>query len=363
MHMGFPKTGTTSIQEFLFSNREALLQNGICYPKPPEDVQITDCLEHGHASACSWFVETYASRWKWWERREQFCKEMKESQCELNIMSSENFVYEHTDNISYYLTDFEVKGIYYFRSFFDYLLSLQKTFIRNCLRPDVFTFDYYRNLRILGSLRHQIKLLGRQNCIFKDFDKLRSEKMTIIDDFLETVGVAEKSCYKPVNTLNTTPSDVVHAFLYQISFLPINFSQYMLLKKDLYTLDLGQYSWYKFNPLPQAVYKLDDFAKEAIRFQGELLNDPDWYDKTIERRMVISSITYQDLPAEIQRYIFDNISNAMQSLLRTWLTIPDNKDAFLPSMADIELFKYRILPLYIDHTAKAKKFFLQASVQ
>ncbi len=32
LHIGIPKTGTTSIQSFLFNNRDQLLEAGILYP-------------------------------------------------------------------------------------------------------------------------------------------------------------------------------------------------------------------------------------------------------------------------------------------------------------------------------------------
>ena len=54
LHIGLPKTGTTSIQNYLFENREALMQRGVCYPKPLASV--------GHHAEALLFFEGEASR-------------------------------------------------------------------------------------------------------------------------------------------------------------------------------------------------------------------------------------------------------------------------------------------------------------
>lgn len=40
LHIGTPKTGTTSIQEFMVCSREALQKHGICYPDIQKNLQI-----------------------------------------------------------------------------------------------------------------------------------------------------------------------------------------------------------------------------------------------------------------------------------------------------------------------------------
>lgn len=356
MHMGFPKTGTSTIQEFLYQNRLELLQTGICYPAPLQGIVLTDVQEHGHAHACVTLEKANMSVYGWQWAREHFCAEMKAAGTTVNILSSENFVFEHSDHIAWYLNDFEVKGIYYFRNLFDYLLSLQKTFIRNCLRPDVFTFEYFRNIRILACLRHHMRVLGRDHCFFRDFDHV---KPRLLEDFNGIVGMGGLDGFSKVENVNVTPGDAVHAFLYHLSFLPLGYAQYKILKRDLYGMDLEQFAWYKFNALPDAVYELDDYAKRAIKMQGELLQDVDWYDKTLVRRDALKSIPYQNLPTAVQYYIYERLSPESQNILRQWLDIYDGNTPFLPDMTNVDSWKIHVLPFYNNHSALAKRSILE----
>lgn len=344
MHMGFPKTGTTTLQEFLCQNRVELLQKGICYPKPIPSVLITDLPEHGHGFA------SQTGNINFRDVRKHYLQEMKKARVATNILSSENFVFDHSDTLAGYLEYFDVIGIYYFRNLFDYLASLQKTFIRNCFRPDVFTFAEYRNIRILASLRHHMRVLGRDSCVFRDFDKIKNN---LLDDFLGIIGIDDKTSFKEVNDLNVTPGDVVHAFLYQASFLPFHHSLLQQLKKELYSMDLRQFGGYKFNALPAAVFELDDYARQAIRFQGELLQDPDWYDKTIAHGEKLRKISYENLNADIQHYIFERLSHEIQNFLEQRL--PTDKPEFLPDMKNIETWKHQILPLYVAHCNRVRE--------
>src|SRR5690625_504853 len=61
LHIGAPKTGTTSIQVTLFSNRELLLQHGILYPSFSRGHKVFD---YPLFDCCESVVEDVATSWK-----------------------------------------------------------------------------------------------------------------------------------------------------------------------------------------------------------------------------------------------------------------------------------------------------------
>lgn len=52
LHIGTPKTGTTSIQEFMVCSREALQKHGICYPDIQKKFANISPNRNGHFLVC-----------------------------------------------------------------------------------------------------------------------------------------------------------------------------------------------------------------------------------------------------------------------------------------------------------------------
>lgn len=348
--MGWPKTGTTTIQHFLYLNRDALLQKGYCYPtNHVVDESVFNYKYENQIFA----LQNFHGQWNkfmglldWTYYRDAIHEEMLAAQCSNHILSAEMFVYEHSDNIEFWKKDFEVTGIYYLRNYFDWIMSQQKEQIKYFLTPDVFVADINRNYPILACVRHHRRVLGEENCIFIDYDKVKGN---LIDNFLDAICLDDRDDMAYPASENVTPGDARIVFSYQLSFAPFSRLEFWQIKNELAAMDLGKFADFRSNTLPAGIYDLDETAVQAIKFQGKLLGDDEWYDKTIARGEELRQIPYRDLPPEIQNYIFENLSPKSRALITSWLpaagAAKDNVP-FLPSMKNVYDYRDQIWPLY-----------------
>lgn len=326
--MGFPKTGSTTIQKFCNTNRLSLLKNGICYPKPL--ASSLGYVQHDHNSCCN--QQTYFDDWR--RARYTYYKEMKDSGCSLNILSSELLAYENTASLEYWKDKFNVRLLYYFRNIFDYLSSLLKELVKFGFKKSIKEFEASRNFRILGAMYYQIKLFGEQNCAFHNFDKVRRQG-NLMEDFQRAVGIGEPAQYEPVKDANRSLPDAATNFLYQLLPLPLSNKEYIGLTKDLYKIDLSEYRDFRSNLLPRSMYKLDEYTRQAIKYQSLLLDDADWPEWTFDRMEKQMATPYRDLPPDMQHFIFANLSDESKQTI--WKVLPEagrGKAGFLPAAAE-----------------------------
>lgn len=348
LHIGYPKTGSSSIQNFCYRNKALLLEKGTCYPDPRPEGLLRN-FNVGHIFCCDSLKYTNYVVPDWRKVRQHYMDEMLESGCPENLLSSEQFLFEHSDTLAFWQERFTIHGICYFRTLFDYLGSLQKEFIKECLRPDVFTFTLFRNHRILGSLKYLIGATGGPgNWTFRDFDAVRASETGLIPDFMRIIGVDDLAGFAPVKAQNLTPPDAQLTFLYQLSFVPFDYEQAFSIRRDVTHMALPEGRGFRNNFLPADIYALDDYATWAVNFQGELLGRPDWLERTVERGRELARIPYRDLPPGLQWDIFERLSGQSQDILRKFLLIPPGgrSEPFLPSMRNVEEKLPMLLPLW-----------------
>lgn len=353
IHMGWPKTGTTTIQHFLYVNRNRLLQHGFCYPSSHViDESVFNYKYENHIFAARSFHGQWNKFMKlqdWRFYREKILEEMLAAQCPKNILSAEMFIYEHSDDIKFWQDNFEVTGIYYLRNYFDWIASQQKEQIKYFLTPDVFVADRNRNYPILACVSHHRRILGEENCVFMDYDRAKSK---LIGSFIDTVGIRFHNDLLYPQSENITPQDAHIIFAYQLSFAPFSRVEFWQIKRDLANMDLSHFAYFRSNTLPENIYNLDEYAIKAIKFQGELLGDSDWYDKTIDRSEELKKVPYRDLPPEIQNYIFENLSAKSRELITSWLPAAcksNISNPFLPSMKNVYDYRDQIWPMYAKY--------------
>lgn len=193
IHIGTHKTGSTSIQFFLFKNRQKLIDRGFLYPL--SGIPRKDLFGQHHLAAA--FLEklnlnTYNPDAGGWE---QVVIEANSFQ-DLNlIISSENFCLPRFDleqiyKIKEYLSQYAVKIVIYLRKQDDYLISQYCQFIRSNKYFDSFkqfvaetklSLDYYQILKPWQ------KVFGIENIIVKVFDP-EQFKSNLTNDFLDTIN-------------------------------------------------------------------------------------------------------------------------------------------------------------------------------
>ena len=141
----------------------------------------------------------------------------------------------------------------------------------------------------------------------------------MLDVFLKTIGDDIDFKHTDIQNDNITPSDALTMFMYQLSFFPFAYSEWATLKENFLQLDLQNWHSYRATFLPSWIFDLDDDCKRRIRRQGELLQDPDWYDYTMTRGEELAAIENHDLPPEIQHDIWEKLSDEARSIiLRYW---------------------------------------------
>lgn len=350
LHIGFPKTGSSSIQSFLNANRELLKKEGICYPMPLiGSSRLEDHEGHSAMSPIDAFEQFDPISWE--EYRKEYLHNLLTSKCPKNILSSEAFVYDDPTLFGPFFNDFNIYIICYFRNVFDLLSSSKKQVVKEGLRVDLTTFLLNRNIHVLACMEDYISLMGPEKCIFKNYDKLRVDG-NLLHDLAETVDIKYENLSFPLDQ-NVSPSDAITMFLYQLSYLPLTRDEFNTVCNSILQQDQTKWREYRCTLLPLQSFHLDAEAKSAIRRQGELLQDPDWYDKTIARGKELADIPNHDLPPEIQYDIFENLSdNAREILVRYW---PQTGKAspttpFLPSMENLTPESTALLDgLYYSH--------------
>ncbi len=198
LHIGTHKTGTTSLQKFLFDNREVLKNKDFLYP-------LTGTSRHSRIRHNNLFVqltnhksyepfEPQAGGW------EELITEIESSKCQNIILSSEDFC--HLDSfptkitaIKDYLSSYEVKIIIYLRNQPDYFKSHYYTEVQlgDCWKYfEEYFIDKQRRGYYYERLEPWKKSFGVENIIVKLYDDPEI-KNNLIKYFLKTIGCTENN--------------------------------------------------------------------------------------------------------------------------------------------------------------------------
>ncbi|MFW6009613.1 MAG: sulfotransferase domain-containing protein, partial [archaeon] len=187
LHVGFPKTGTTSIQYFCSSHKEELLKENILYP---------DAGRKKHK-----YVH-FSSRENFEKEFNNLNKEIKINNVNSIILSNEDLIKRPLKELIFLRKKFNgynVKILIYYRQIESWLLSMYKYHIKlgcayRSFRNFIKKYDFWLNLK---------KIINKWVSVFKDKNiKLRSFESAnrgVVYDFLKYIGVQnknllEKSC-------------------------------------------------------------------------------------------------------------------------------------------------------------------------
>ena len=201
LHIGMPKAGSTSIQRFLYNNREKLKEFGILYPIIPNDNDEKDynIAEYINFRKIDKKIITQGLEfYNEFFKNEVIDKVLKNDEafefCDKIIFSDELLFYKK-DCINMFdvmrENGFEVKVMVCFRSPVDYLASLWqenlKPYLDNFTTPiDKFLFNASANYELILDF---IKKLGKENVIVLPFGKKYWKNGNLIEDFMSALGV------------------------------------------------------------------------------------------------------------------------------------------------------------------------------
>lgn len=222
LHIGMPKTATSSLQTFLYQNRHLLNRQGVLYPE-------TGILAEAHHQirstlgislvASTGFETDDKSEDAIYNLKNKLLKEIELSAQNKIVISSAGFFYAKTteqfDRIKNFFDGFPVKVIVYLRrhdlwyeSFYNQHSKILNGNFNSHSIDDYIeaTDENYHYFKILSTWANYF---GQENIIVKVFEKEQMQE-GIYANFLAILGVAlEKDFVLPKKNINSTLSNDV----------------------------------------------------------------------------------------------------------------------------------------------------------
>jgi hypothetical protein len=191
LHMGFPKTATSSIQMFLNTNKKILLQDkGVLYPDAGKINEYS--INHFRGYFCFMEKEHFLCPKNIREPKEEWGDILREGlEYDANLLlSCEAFINLSIKHIELIMDiidhEYILKPIIYIRRLDEYINSWYNQIVKeeNWTSTDI-RFDYYlKNLREKFSKIKDIALLvGKENMIIRGYENDQLYNDNIYDDF------------------------------------------------------------------------------------------------------------------------------------------------------------------------------------
>lgn len=211
LHIGMPKTATSSIQKFLSHNRAALRQNGYCYPPPLFQFPRVSVVRNAHFLIAR--VEKADGTRDYETENAYFSDGMKQIEdyfltCDRIVLSDESIwfysSYVHKrffKKLADYAAkkEWQVKVIVYMRRQDEFLMSRWNQSVKqNTSDAAVMSFEEFlsiykekqRKILEYGKKLDQIAAaLGKENLIVRRFDRAEWVDGSIVHDFVQQIGL------------------------------------------------------------------------------------------------------------------------------------------------------------------------------
>lgn len=322
LHIGTPKTGTTSIQEFMVCNREALQQHGICYPDIQKKFANISPNRNGHFLVCRLWEGDQRNKTKEKETLEKGMQIIKEAfeKYDTVVLSDEHLWWatsSHRKGLWKYLKNqaasgkFQIKIICYLRRQDDYISSHWNQFVKNnvnhsgweehverFLENGIERMDYAEKLESL------IQTFGEGNVVIRRFVPKEFYGRSIYKDFMYALGAEWYEEYQlpEENDNNRALKGNTFELKRIINELPgINeqeVRQIGHLLKDFSELSGSEYKYRMFSEEERNAF-MERFAEGNEKVEKEMIKDgkplfPE-EDSTLEKWDSQNPYMYRDL--------------------------------------------------------------------
>lgn len=219
-HIGISKTGTSSLQNFCYENRDILEENGFLYPIIESDkINNGNSIFFAARDACNGiYVKKFIkkNRQEFQQKVSAVWYKMKkiidESKAQKILISSESFgaypfvLWEFLDHKEY-----DIKLVVYMRNSLDHLVSYYKQHIksgrhhlysRNLIEFIAnFNRDYFYEI-----IEDYTNYLGKENIIVRPYEKQQLKNGNTVDDFFDIIGFKIPDSISNFSNKNHSPS-------------------------------------------------------------------------------------------------------------------------------------------------------------
>jgi len=199
LHIGFHKTGTSALQEYLNENREELEEKGIFYPKSlnnkyPGNVDL------------SWALKKEPPKWSSITNSQEkekiisyYLHQIKNTECNDIIISSEDFSLldneiSSIEKIKTIFNNYNIKIIAYIREPKEFIFSLYAHAVREKVVTSSFE-EYLLNKYNFRASDFALRLLpwqkvfGKEKLIIKKYNKNSFTNGNLIEDFFHAINL------------------------------------------------------------------------------------------------------------------------------------------------------------------------------
>ncbi len=337
LHIGHPKTGTTSIQTFLLENRDVLRRQGILVPR-------SGVLEGAHHGLTENYFSVRRSPDRSGLNIKALQREVREAHCPVVALSSEAFIQENPERFTVFRdAGFDVFVIYYIRRQDLAVESVYAQRVRSYNQMEIQPIqDMLRQLtpHYRKHLDRFAKTFGRDHIRVRPFEKSAFVGGALVPDFLSLLGTDPARFPIAERRRNAAFKRDYLEFKRRCNRLPLLIGEHQMLASELNALSAA-------DPDPQPRHALShadrirllDFCREenegiARDYRGQpdgtLFTEPP-PDDDAEFRPI------GDLPASVQHTLFNALSPALQELLE-FLALDLRQrlpgESFLPAIPD-----------------------------
>lgn len=331
LHIGTEKTGTSSIQYFLDSNRKGLAENGIFYP-------VTKSKKAGS----QWEFVAVAARSPWENDLGRICKIgdansqkrftndltedlnnqfLKSKSCSTLLISSEHFHSRLTtvddiillrDFLTQWANTFKV--IVYFRRQDKLAVSHFTTLVKNgydtdtLVIPDYATsMNFYRYDQVYNNWAD---VFGKGNIVAEIYDQKFSVSNTLIENFGNKIGLSNTSGFVQTQSVNRSINRQGLYVIKRIHELYASDRKILnLAKRDEFIDHISQTHPGKFYPLDKVGAK--EFYNRFTEHNKVLAN------AAFDGRANIFSSNFDEYPETVDKFI-ENDAYIVELLLKFW---------------------------------------------
>jgi SAM-dependent methyltransferase len=202
LHIGFPKTGTTSVQMWFTENAAALAAHGVLYPGTG---RVGQEYGYGHHQLPRSLVERPLSELMVaWPDMARLCDEMANSPAQTIVISSEDFSTRlrqpEVDLLAQHLADFDVKIVCYVRRQDEFIISVWATAVAYYGESDPLSCCLDHSwLDYAGTIAPWAHAFGPGAIVLRVFERSQLVGGDTVEDFLSVCGIGASAGLNPLD--------------------------------------------------------------------------------------------------------------------------------------------------------------------